>query len=503
LRTYGGIPYKDIDVSERIVLRALSDMSLANAERVAFDRAHVELGDEAEAIITQGRARFEAFMEKKGGYVYGSTTAPGSRAKVVLTAQESRRQGEILRNFVPVQAGHGGEMLAERCVRLAVFARLSNTMTGSGKLRLGTARAVANLLHATPPVPIHAVACSGEVMPLTWLAAPIADLPLAIGEAMALINGSPFATAMACDVALTMRRRVKLAERIFAMSVEAARCPATHFDRRLADGWKDPYYKDSLDRMHALLSQSERIQLDHQAPTSWRVLPNVLAGALQAQAEVANAAQIGLQSLKDNPTFLRDAVDGGQDVVVSSGGYHDHRAAKSIDQVNSVMTDLCVLASRQIAHLLDGGGLGLPPLLAQKGDGVGAEYLAWGLTEPLAAARRAAEATTLDVGLQDPAGNQSDTASLGFIAYGKHRVVARAFDACFASLAVTAALALEFRDAPLPSALRPFGELITKTVRSSARRVDAGGEPLRQIQLLLRESSDDMTSTDFAAFVPN
>jgi hypothetical protein len=82
-------------------------------------------------------------------------------------------------------------------------------------------------------------------------------------------------------------------------------------------------------------------------------------------------------------------------------------------------------------------------------------------------------------------------------------VVARAFDSCFASLAVTAALALEFRDAPLPGALRPFGELIKKTVRSSARRVDVVGEPLRQIQLLFRAGSDEMTSTDFAALVPD
>jgi histidine ammonia-lyase len=494
------IEIEGIDVSERIVLRSLSDMTLANAERVAFDRAHIDLGNEAETIIAQGRARFEAFMQKKGGYVYGSTTAPGSRAKVMLTQQESRRQGETLCNFVPMQAGQGGEMLAERCVRLAVLARLSNAMTGSGKLRLGTAQAVANLVQAPPPVPLHAT-CSGEVMPLTWLAEPLAQLPLAVGEAMALINGSPFATAMACDVALTTQRRVRLAERIFAMSVEAAECPATHLDRRLADRWQDPYYKESLDRMHALLRESTRKQLKHQAPTSWRVLPNVLASALRALAEASNSAQIGLQSLKDNPTFLQDAVDCEQDVVVSSGGYHDHRAAKSIDQVNSALTDLCVLASRHVAHLLD-GGLGLPPLLAHPGDGVGAEYLAWGMTEPLATARRAAEPTTLDIGLQDPAGNQSDIASLGFIAYGKHRAIALSFDACFASLAITTALALEFRDSALPSALRPLAELITKAARSVARRVDVVGEPLRQIQLLLRAASDDMTSVQFAALVP-
>jgi histidine ammonia-lyase len=487
-------------MNEQIVLKSLSDMTLANAERVAFDRADIKLGDEAKAMIVQGRARFDAYLEKKGGYVYGSTTAPGSRAKVVLSEQDTRRQGETLRNFIALRAGPGGEMLPERCVRLAVFARLTNAMTGSGKLRPVTVQAVADLLRAAPPVPLQAVACSGEIMPLTWLMEPLAELPLAIGEAMALINGSPFATAMACDVALTARRRVRLAEQIFALSIEAAQCPAGHFDRRLADLWLDPYYKESLDRLHLLLGDSKRQQLEHQAPTSWRVLPNVLGTALHALAELSQSAEIGLQSLKDNPTFLQYPARLDEDVVVSSGGYHDHRAAKAIDQVNSAVTDLCVLASRQVSHFLDGVGLGLPPLLARPDDGVGAEYLSWGMTEPLATARRSAEATTLDAGLHDPAGNQSDIASLGFIAYGKHRAIARSFDACFASLAIAVALALEFRDIPPPAALRQLGERLTKITRSATHRIDVVGEALRHFKVQLQISSDEMTSPEFAAF---
>lgn len=268
-------------MSERILLRTLADMTLANADRVAFEQAELELSDEAIATIAQGRARFEDYLARTAGYVYGSTTAPGSRAKVVLSKDESRRQGETLRNFLSLQAGMGGEMLPERCVRLAVFGRLSNVMTGSGKLRPSTAQAVANLLRSPPPVPMQCVACSGEVMPMTWLMSPLGDLPLAIGEAMALINGSPFATAMACDVALTARRRVKSANLIFGLSAEAAQCPAGHFDPRLAQGWQDPFYKESLQNIHSLLRDSKRKQLKHQAPTSWRVLPNVLASALQ------------------------------------------------------------------------------------------------------------------------------------------------------------------------------------------------------------------------------
>jgi len=485
-------------VSDHIVLNSSADMTLANSERVAFDLTRVKISDEAASKIAKGRMRFEAFMDTKGGYVYGATTAPGSRAKVMLSKEEGQRQGNTLRSFVPLRAGIAGEMLSERCVRLAVFARLSNAMTGSGKLRLGTVQAVVNLLDAVPPVPKQAVACSGEVMPLSWLMAPLADLPLAIGEAMALINGSPFATAMACDVALTTGRRLRLAEHIFALSVEAAECPAAHLDRRLADGWKDPYYKQSLNNLHEILKDSERRQLRHQAPTSWRVLPNVLASALRAAADVSQAAEIGLQSLKDNPTFIQDGVSGDNDVVLSGGGYHDHHAAKTIDAVNSALTDLCVLASRQVAHLLDGGGLRLPPLLARATDGVGMEYLAWGMTEPLATARRAAEATTLDMGLQDPAGNQSDIVSVAFIAYGKHREIARCFDACFASLAIAATLALEFREGTQSIMKRPFGQRIYDIKHSAARSVDVVGEPLRQANELVRACADDMSTAEFA-----
>ena len=489
---------EDAHVTERIILRSLADMNLKNAERVAFDGATIELAAEAEAMIAEGRRRFESYIENKGGYIYGSTTAPGSRAKVLLSEQDSRRQGATLRNFIALKAGPGGAMLCERCVRLAVFARLSNAMTGSGKLRPATVRAVANLLQALPAVPLQSVACSGEVVPLSWLAAPLADMPLAIGEAMALINGSPFATAMASDVALTARRRINLAERVLALSVEAAQCPAGHFDPRLADRWLDPCYRESLERLHALLADSQRLQLQHQAPTSWRVIPNVLASALHALAEGSRSAEIGLQSLKDNPTFLRSAAGSDEDAMVSGSGYHDHGAAKAIDQINSAMVDLCVLASRQVAHLLDGGTLGLPPLLARDGDAVGAEYLAWCMTEPLTTARRAAEATTLDVGLHDPAGNQSDISSLACIAYGKHREVARSFDACFASLAVTASLALGFRGTQPPAALRPLALRLAALTGAAARRIDAVGEPLRRLQALMHTHCEEMTSVEAA-----
>src|SRR5580693_674939 len=158
---------------QKIVLRSVSDMTLAAAERLAFDRAEVEIGEEAMSLIARGRDRFENYLAKKGGYIYGSTTAPGSRAKVVLSQEAVEQQGQTLRSFISLRAGVGGEMLSERCVRLALFARLSNAMTGCGKLRVETAQAIAALMQTPPAVPLQGVACSGEVMPLTWLMSPL------------------------------------------------------------------------------------------------------------------------------------------------------------------------------------------------------------------------------------------------------------------------------------------------------------------------------------------
>jgi histidine ammonia-lyase len=486
-------------MTDPILLRSCADLTLANAERLAFDGARLELTEEATRTMAQGRERFEKFLSGAvGGYVYGSTTAPGARAKVLLSAADAARQSESVGNFLLLQGGVGGEMLAARCVRLAVLSRLSNALSGAGKLRPETAEQIARMADDPPPVPLRSSACSGEVIPLTWLMAPLARLPLAMGEAMALVNGSPFASAMLADVAMTLRRRVRLAEWVFALSCEAAGCPAAHFDPRLADLWPDPYYRESLRRLGALLEGSQRRQLSHQAPTSWRVLPNVLASTLQALEECATAAGISLRALKDNPTFLAGE-DGSGDSVASSGGYHDHRAGKAIDMVNNVMLDVDVLASRQISRFLDGEALGLPPLLAMPGDLAGIEYAAWGLTESLVTAKRAAEPTNLDIGVHDPAGNQSDVTSLAFSAYVKHRDAARAWDDCLASLAIIAVLALQFSETPLPPRLRRFCDPLLALVSTAEHRAAACAQPLRQVRELLRHAAEEMSTAGFDA----
>jgi len=82
----------------RVVLKSIAEMTLENAERLAFNQAELELSQEALERIDRGRERFEAYMHSKGdGYVYGSTTAPGARAAGKWSGDVVTRHGRTVR----------------------------------------------------------------------------------------------------------------------------------------------------------------------------------------------------------------------------------------------------------------------------------------------------------------------------------------------------------------------------------------------------------------------
>jgi histidine ammonia-lyase len=75
----------------------------------------------------------------------------------------------------------------------------------------------------------------GEILPLMHVMAAVGSGDLVEGEGMALINGSPCATALAADVTLHAGNRLRLAEAIFALSIEALAAPLDAYDEALDD----------------------------------------------------------------------------------------------------------------------------------------------------------------------------------------------------------------------------------------------------------------------------
>lgn len=467
--------------STPIVLSSSEDLSLDLAERVAFGNCDVVLGDRGRAIIDGGRREYERYLDTISGehYIYGTTTAPGSRAKKVLDAATASNQGRTLREFVTIRAGLGGSPMPRRTVRLAVLARLSNAMSGRGKITSATADKVVGLLSSPPEVPFGE---TSEVMALTWLMAPLADVPLLVGEAMALINGSPFTSAMVVDAVLMGRRRIHLAEEVFALSIEAARAPLEHYTPQLADLWPDPFYRASLESLNALLAKASPDRLKHQAPVSWRIIPNLLATGKRALSSAEEISRNSLRAVKDNPTFLGPSDGEAIGRTVSSGGYHDDQAARAIEALTSSYASLCVLIGKQVTRLIDGEGLGLPRMMVRPGvDGVGTEYFVWTLNDKIRRAQQATIPVSLAISLEDPGGGQSDVTSAATSAYARHLEAGSALTDCLATLATVSALSLKIRNGSPPHAPSDLWSLLTAVLGSVESTSAACGEPLREI----------------------
>jgi histidine ammonia-lyase len=475
---------------QKIIINDLNDLNLELADKIARTGVQVELSQGAIDKIESGRRLFERAI-KNSDYVYGTTTAPGSRAKAVLDKTDVGQQGTSLGDFISTRVGSTDILLPDRTVRLAILSRVINALSGYGKLSVKTVTHILDLLNELPKVPLDCTSGPGEVVALGWLLSNISDLTLLPGEAMALVNGSPFATAMVTDAALKARKRLTIVEKVLALSIEASGAPHGHYDSRLADLNQDEDYKAVIHRLNLLLNTGSKNHLSHQAPVSWRVIPTLLAACERAISNAENVAENYLVSVMDNPTLLPPTKEHPNGSLVSNGGFHNHQALRAIEQINACWADLCSLISRQVARFVDGGDIGLPPLLVGEGDKrVGSEYLSWMLTAPLSRARQAATPSLLDLSVEDPGGNQSDIAATNFIAFEKNMIVSRSLDTCLATLSLCAFHAIELRPTSLSENLQPMLDSIRGVSAEHDGAGNAACEPFRDVLTLLTEMLD-------------
>lgn len=443
-----------------VTLDRLADITLEDAWKVGFEKEPVAFSDRASDRIRDGRQGYERLMAGDGArFVYGSTTEPGVRATVRLSAQQQAANQRAENRWAPIGFGGGGVKLPERVVRLIVLARVAGYIEGHGRIRLETAAWVADLLsREIPDIPLDSATGPGEVMPLSWLYPALGEVDLAGGELMALYNGSPCATALVTDAALTAGRRLDLTERVLALAVEAVAAPLDPYDPALAAVTADPFHKAVLGRLDALLAGVPTTgRQPHQGPVSWRIVPTVLAAAARACEEARQVAEESLRSAAHNPVYLPPDDDHPDGRALSPGGFHNQPASRAIDGLNAAGADLCALAAKQTGRLLDGAPFGLPRLLVPEGSGViGTEFLAWSQTGHAERARQAAMPAVLSIGLEDPGGAQSDVASPVFLAYERHMVVSEALDRALATLSFAVAQAFRLTGRRPPPGLAAF-----------------------------------------------
>ena len=442
-----------------VLVQTRADLTLEAARRVAWEGEGVELGATALAAMAKGRERLERILVHDPDVtIYGVTTGPGQLAGKTLTP--AQRERWAARSPARI-ATSWGDPLPDRVVRAIVLARLANFVEGHAAVSPEIARRVAAMLDADamPVVPAMGQGGAGEILSLSHLFMALAEeAEPAIKDVMCLVNGSPAATGLVTDAALVAERRLDVAARVFALSFEAFDAPLGHLDPALAGYWNNPHDGWALGRLRDLVAGGHGAdRRPYQAPVSYRILPRMLGQARRAATLAAEVAAESLQAVTDNPVWVDDAdEDHPFGRFVTSGGYHNPHAVLAMDAVAAASANLCVLAERHGAKLLDGAVSLLPHQLnALDDDDAPRAYLG---CLPMAQtgyeeeARLYAQATLLP-GSESGGFGQNDVASPVFLAWSKQDRAGRCLDMALASLVPIALRALDVTERPVPAPL--------------------------------------------------
>lgn len=248
-----------------VTLSKRADINLDSGLRVAWQQEGVAISEAAMAEIARCRAAFLQLIDTDPSVmIYGVTTAMGELASTRLTHEERDRHARI-KAFAA--ATSFGDPFPDRVVRAFALARLANFIEGNAATTPRMALAVADMLDGRP---LPRVASSGqggagEILALYPLFADLtARFDLEVKERGSLINGSPCAAALLADAALAARRRLRLIEQVFALSIEAFRAPLEHYDAVLEDLWGDEHEAAALSGLRRFLDATSTGRRNYQ-----------------------------------------------------------------------------------------------------------------------------------------------------------------------------------------------------------------------------------------------
>jgi histidine ammonia-lyase len=424
-----------------VTLERRTDINLESYRRVAREGAGIAIAESAAERMRSAREAFLALVESDpSAFIYGVTTSAGDGASTLIDPEQRRNLARMLGR----SGASFGEPLPERVVRGIVLTRLTGMIEGNSGVRPELGRLVAAMLDGPlPTVPAQGNGGSGEIIALGHLFGALSARVVEDSrEAMSLINGSPCASALVADAALSGRNRLAVAERVCALAAEAIRTPDEQHSPLLETLWDEQHEVAALRSLRELLDGGSGERRQFQAPVSFRILPRVLGRLRRATAEAERAATSSLSAVSDNPVYVPPCEGHPLGATLSNGSYHNAQAPQAMDGLGMAWADLCQLLERQTERLLTD-----PTVFGEGHVPVKILYMVqtWWSEE----ARAAAQPTLIPLGGY----GQNDTCAPSFFAWRRQEQVGRCLDAALAIVAAIASQALSEGDRQAPPAL--------------------------------------------------
>ena len=352
-----------------------SRLSIANIVDIARQRAGVNLSNASDFVqrINKG-AQFLDSLWKEEGVIYGVTTGYGDSCSVRIPNDLVEELPRHLFSF------HGcglGAIFDEEQTRAILAVRLASLCYGYSGVRHDLLRQLATLLRfdLLPRIPQEgSVGASGDLTPMSYVAAvlagerqviyqgqlqdtarifnelDIAPLKLYPKEALAIMNGTPVMTALACLAIDRAAYLCRLCSRITSFSSIALMGNAYHFDPLLFSVKPHPGQNQVAAWIHEDLNvgdaprNSQRLQDRY----SLRCAPHVIGVAMDALEWMKAFVENELNSANDNPI-----VDGEGGHVLHGGHFYGGHIAFAMDSLKNAIANLADLLDRQMAQLVD------------------------------------------------------------------------------------------------------------------------------------------------------
>jgi histidine ammonia-lyase/tyrosine ammonia-lyase len=409
--------------------------------------------------------------------IYGVNTGFGELAHIIVPPD---KKSQLQENLIRSHAAGAGEPFSDEVVRAIMVVRLNCLMKGysgvSGKAvellaaflnqgihpmiprkgSLGASGDLAPLAHmALALIGEGEVRVAGKVRPAQEVFKECGFAPLELGfkEALALMNGTSGMTGVACLAYVQGIDLMKLAVLASADVVQCLGASTRAFDHRghalknhagqiqIAAVLRELLHGSKLTREHGDIMQAiyERTreadgvvdpEINLQNAYSLRCMPQILGPVLETLSFCRRVIEEEVNSCNDNPLFFDEAEES-----FHGGHFHGQYVAMASDFLNIALTEIGILAERQLNRIVDPYINGrLPAFLASSDAGLfcgfeGAQYLATSLASE-------------NLGLCAPAsvksipsnGQNQDIVSMGLISARKTMEIAENVNSILATL---------------------------------------------------------------------
>lgn len=313
-----------------------------------------------------------ARLHEGGDAIYGVTTSVGASVSTVVPREHA---AELSLNLLRMHGCGTGRILDEVESAAVLVVRLTSVIQGKSGIRAEVAERIVQLLKARvlPRIPAEgSVGASGDLTPLSYLAAVLVGerevsyrgrerpalealrelgmepLTMRPKEALALMNGTSVATALACLGWYRARRVARVASTVSAMASIAVNGNRMHVDPVIHDAKPHRGQRLVADWIREDFEgvPSTRAPQHLQDRYSIRCAPHVLGVLVDALRFSQETLETELNGVSDNPI-----VDVEGERILHGGNFYGGHVAFVSDSLKVAVANIACLLDRQIMLL--------------------------------------------------------------------------------------------------------------------------------------------------------